>query len=110
MEFTITEQEDRILVSVKLPKIKKDPTTGKAINRTKVRKPDVLKYLNDKKINVGKLIKAAPNDNLDKPYTTVWEFNKYIDHEKVIVDKDGKSAVEYKPKRRRRVKKVLSDS
>ena len=107
MEFTIEETTDRILVSVKLPKLKKDPLTGKTTNRVKVRKQHVLKYLNDNNIKVGKLVKPAPNDNLDRPYITVWEFEKYLDKEKIILDKNGVTEVQYKPKRKRRTKKIL---
>jgi len=74
MNFTVTQEEDIITVTVDLPKLSKDPETGRDINRVVLKPHQVYEYLSKSKIEVGECLVKDDIDNMGDRLTAVWKF------------------------------------
>jgi len=74
MNFTVTREEDLIVITINLPSLKKNPLTGIDTNRTVLKEHVVRKYLADSKINAGECLIKDDIDNMGDRLTAVWKF------------------------------------
>jgi hypothetical protein len=117
MNFTLEEKDNKIILKLILPKPKRNTETLVTENRIVVRDNTANKYLNDNNIRVGPMIKSGKNDNLNPPYESQWEFEKYqekplVSDEKInfSVDILPKNVLSSTKKRRKRKKLTTSSS
>jgi|ETNvirnome_6_100_1030635.scaffolds.fasta_scaffold05128_2 hypothetical protein len=74
MNFTVTKENGEIIVTVNLPKLKKDPVTRRDSNRTILRQEHVMNFLREQKISVGGCIQKNDLDNMGDNLTAIWKF------------------------------------
>jgi hypothetical protein len=115
MKFTLENRNNKTVLKLELSKTKKNPITRVTENRTVVTDVDAINYLTNCGINVGVMIKSGRNDNLEPPYVSEWEFEKYKEkpHKKqeninFSLDNSDKSVVSL-PKRKSRKKSTISE-
>ena len=79
MKFTLENINNKIILKLELYKTKRNPVTLVTENRTVVTDVDAINYLTNCGIRVGPMIKSGRNDNLEPPYVSEWEFQKYAE-------------------------------
>lgn len=79
MKFTLENINNKIVLKLELSKTKRNPVTLVTENRTVVTDVDAINYLTNCGIRVGPMIKSGRNDNLEPPYVSEWEFEKYAE-------------------------------
>lgn len=79
MKFTLENINNKIVLKLELSKTKRNPVTLVTENRTVVTDVDAINYLTNCGIRVGPMIKSGRNDNLEPPYVSEWEFQKYAE-------------------------------
>lgn len=116
MKFTLENINNKIVLKLELSKTKRNPVTLVTENRTVVTDVDAINYLTNCGIRVGPMIKSGRNDNLEPPYVSEWEFEKYVEkpltkQENInfSLDNSDKSVV-LLPKRKRRSRKKSTAS
>ena len=77
MNFTIETEKDKIILKLTLPKPVRNIETLVTENRIVVRDQSAFDYLQKNNIKVGSMLKSGKNDNLNPPYQSQWEFEKY---------------------------------
>jgi len=90
MNFTVTQEENIVIVTVSLPKLQRDRETRLDINRTVLRENNVRDYLRKSKIAVGKCIKVDNLDNMGDRLSAIWKFES---PQEKRVDKPPKTVV-----------------